>query len=328
MKAIRPQTFGGPLLLFGILLFCPYQVSGQTSIVGPPPLSHLNSNLQLLKSDELNPSHVGASAIGKGSSWAVSQPEDLLPDPPSPAFRAYENTCTPENPHSRACKVHLRAALLQSFEFLGAEMGGNLAMDSGAWLDLKWNITHGLFWSRYAKTVKRFRFSRWNDDDNLWTSWIGHPMMGSVVEFIWIQNDPKSRDLEFGKSGAYWSGRLWAMIPSAIFSAEWLIGPISESSIGNQGLWYYHDKANHNKWTNGTGSMDLLVTPVGGVLWSAGEDWVDLHLLKKVRARTNNHFKLFVTSLLTPTKSGANILRFRTPWYRDSEHAAPIGPAD
>ncbi len=224
--------------------------------------------------------------------------------------------------------MHLHAALLQYLEFLGAEMGGNLAMDSGALYTLKYDLSHGLFWSRYVYTLKHFRFSHWNDDDNFWTTWIGHPMMGSVAEFIWIQNDPKSRELEFGNSKAYWNSRLKAMIPSAIFSAEWLVGPISETSIGNQGLTYYNDKSNHNKWTNGTGFVDFVVTPVAGVLWSAGEDWVDLHLLKKVRGRTNNRAKLFITSLLTPAKSGANIFRFKAPWYRDSEHVRSTSLAD
>jgi hypothetical protein len=37
---------------------------------------------------------------------------------------------------------------------------------------------------------------------------------------------------------------------------------------------------------------------------------------------------LFLSSLVTPAKSGASILRNKPPWYRDSEHRSSIEPQD
>src|SRR6266849_5262449 len=66
-------------------------------------------------------------------------------------------------------------------------------------------------------------------------SYIGHPMMGAETEFIWIQNNPRYSEIEFSSTKSYWKSRLWATIPSTIYRFEWLLGSISESSMGNQG---------------------------------------------------------------------------------------------
>lgn len=232
-------------------------------------------------------------------------------------------TCA-ENPHSKTCRVRFLKAIVQSFIFLGIETAGNLAQDPGVRETTVYNISSGHFWSGYWKTLQNFRYTVWNDDDTLLTTYVGHPLMGAEIEFIWIQNNPKIRALEFQNSKTYWKSRLWAMMPSALFSAEWLLGPLSESSMGNQGRWYYHDKTAH-AWTNGTGFQDFVITPVGGLLWSVGEDWLDLHVGKRIRLKYKNPGMRLISALVTPTKSGANVLRFKTPWYRDSEQEGPSG---
>jgi hypothetical protein len=226
--------------------------------------------------------------------------------------------CSAENLHAKACRYHFRAAFLESAAFLAIEIGGYLKVDeaSGTVKQLEYDIDHGVFWKMYVQTLENFRYNHFNDDDAWTTTWIGHPMSGSFVEFIWIQNDPKSRGLRLSKSWPYWRSRLMAMIPSAIYSAQWLVGPVSESSIGNQGCCGYWITNGHT-WTNGTGYVDFVVTPTAGLLWSVGEDWIDIHLFERVRARTNNPLLLFGASFMVPTKSGANILRFKAPWYRD-----------
>lgn len=247
-----------------------------------------------------------------------------LPDAPAPKRVNVQAICTPDNPHARACRYHFRAALQESTVFLFIELGAYLKIDKGTWGVVKSDIENGEFWSDYVKTFNNFRFNHWNDDDTWRTTWIGHPMSGSFVEFIWVQNAPKTAGLQFGKSKAYWKSRLIAMIPSAVYSAQWLIGPVSESSFGNEGRYYYVNHA--GKFSNGTGYCDFVVTPIGGLLWSVAEDWADLHFFRKIRVRTNNPAALFAASFITPTKSGANLLRLKAPWYRDPEYSTNSAP--
>jgi len=207
-------------------------------------------------------------------------------------------------------------------------MVSDMAMDPIQRGKFVYAITNGQFWNNYWKTLQNFRYTHWNDDDSIKTTWIGHPMEGAALEFIWIQNNPKVSSLQFENTKRYWNSRLWAMLPSTLFSAEWLLGPLSESAIGNQGINYYHYKADHNKWTNGTGYADFVVTPIGGLLWSIGEDWLDLHVVKKFKAKHRNWALLVLVSSITPTKSEANLLRFKAPWYRDYEHLPAGMPAD
>jgi hypothetical protein len=246
----------------------------------------------------------------------------------APAFQVDRKGCDLKNPHSRACRLKYFSAFAQSFELLSIDMAGVMAMDPIGRANFVQAITHGQFWSNYWKTLQNFRYMHWNDDDSIQTTWIGHPMEGAGLEFIWIQNNPKVNSLQFENTRRYWNSRLWAMLPSTLFSAEWLLGPLSESAIGNQGIGYYHYKAHHNKLTNGTGCVDFYITPIGGLLWSVGEDWLDLHVVKKFKAKHRNWALRLLVSTITPTKSEANLLRFKAPWYRDYEHLPAGLPAD
>jgi hypothetical protein len=244
------------------------------------------------------------------------------------AFQVNREACDPKNPHSRDCRLKFFSAFAQSFELLSIDMVSDMAMDPIQRGKFVHAVTHGQFWNNYWKTLQNFRYTHWDDDDSIKTTWIGHPMEGAALEFIWIQNNPKVSGLQFENTRRYWNSRLWAMLPATLLSAEWLLGPLSESAIGNQGIGYYHYKADHNKWTNGTGYADLVVTPIGGLLWTVGEDWLDLHVVKKFKAKHRNWALLALVSSITPTKSEANLLRFKAPWYRDYEQLPAERPAD
>jgi hypothetical protein len=262
--------------------------------------------------------------------WSATRLPQALPPwsydlSPVPSKRQnLRELCTPDDPHARACRYHWRAAFEESAAFLGIEIAGYLKIDKGTWGVVKSDFENGEFWSNYVKTLENFRYNHWNDDDTWRTTWVGHPMSGSFVEFIWVQNAPKAAGLKYGKSWAYWKSRFLAMIPSAIYSAQWLLGPVSESSFGNEGLYYYINHA--GKYSNGTGYCDLVVTPFGGLLWSVAEDWADLHFASRIRAHTRNRGLLFASSFITPTKSGANILRLKAPWYRDPDYSTTTPP--
>lgn len=218
--------------------------------------------------------------------------------------------------HGKPCRVSWVRVLGESFIFLSTQHAGNIAMDHDTRLELMNGFDNGTFWSKYAYCVEHYRWSRWKDDDPFGVDYIGHPMMGAVTSSIYEQNDPKQRALMFENSRRYWMGRLRAMAYSAAYSAQWKVGPLSEASIGNTGMFYYIRQPDH-VWTNETGMQDFFITPIGGMAWNVGEDAIDRFILSHVRHGTRNKWLLLASSLATPGKSAANVMRFRAPYYRD-----------
>jgi hypothetical protein len=249
---------------------------------------------------------------------------------PSPAKLTREEKIRSESERTTACeegklrgkpcRVSWSRVLGESFIFLAAQHGGNIAMDH----DTRVQLTSGNFWQKYEYCVDHYRWSRWKDDDPFGVDYIGHPMMGAVTSSIYEQNDPKQRALMYENSQRYWMGRLRAMAYTAAYSAQWKIGPASEASIGNTGINYYI-RARDGVYTNETGMQDFFFTPIGGLAWNVGEDAIDRFILSHVRHGTRNKWLLLASSLSTPGKSAANVARFRAPYYRDPD-LRTIGP--
>jgi hypothetical protein len=195
---------------------------------------------------------------------------------------------------------HWRPALLQSAFFLGVQHGFRVATEPGTRADLK-----GPFFSDWGKAVAGVR--GWRDGDPFYVNYVGHPMMGAVAGYIYVQNDPRARVASFGTED-YWKSRLRAMAWTATYSTMFEIGPASEASLGNVGM------------KGGTsGVVDFVVTPLAGTGMIALEDALDRHLIRKLEARWNNRvFRIFVRSLLNPDRSMANLMRFKVPWHRDN----------
>lgn len=212
----------------------------------------------------------------------------------------------------KPCRVSWWRVLAQSFYFLSAQHLGNIALDH----DTRNALENGSFWGDYVYCVEHYRWWRWKDDDPFLVDYVGHPMMGAVTSSIYEQNDPKQRALMFENTHRYWMGRLRAMAYSAAYSAQWKVGPLSEASIGNTGLFYYV-RARDGVWTNETGMQDFFITPIGGMAWNVGEDVIDRYFLSHVRHARRNKWVLLAASLTTPGKSAANLTRFRATYYRD-----------
>lgn len=227
---------------------------------------------------------------------------------------AERNTaCETGQLHGKPCRVSWPRVLGSSLIFLAAQHGGNIWMDD----DTRHQLTSGHFWANYVYCVEHYRWSRWKDDDPFGVDYIGHPMMGALTNSIYEQNDPKQRALNYENSRRYWVGRLRATLYSAAYSAQWKIGPASEASIGNTGIQYYV-RTRDGVYTNETGMQDFFITPIGGLAWNVGEDAIDRFIFSHVRhAHPHNRPLLFVASFMTPLRSGANIARFRAPYYRD-----------
>ena len=194
---------------------------------------------------------------------------------------------------------HWSMAIKQSLLFLGVQHGYALTQPKTR-RDLK-----GPFFKDYVRSVKSLH--GWEDGGRFFTNYVAHPMQGSLFGFIQIQNDPKGMNQSFENSHAYWRSRLKALAWSAAWSTQFEIGPVSQASIGNVGL--------HGKQTY----VDLVVTPIGGFGWLVLEDFVDKNIIHMIERRSSGNFYIKIASrtFLNPSRSTANLLRFKTPWYRD-----------
>jgi hypothetical protein len=198
--------------------------------------------------------------------------------------------------------VNWGAVLRQSGFFLTLEQGFRVVTQPGTRDALK-----GPFFKDWIDAAKATK--GWGDGDDFLTNYIGHPMQGSVTGFIFAQNDPGGHKQEFGRNSAYWKSRLRATAWSALYSAPFELGPISEASLGNVGV--------HGGSLSGV--VDLVVTPTAGLGWQIGEDAIDKYLIMRIEGWTRNPVVLMLArSFLNPTRSFANAMRWKVPWNRDT----------
>lgn len=198
------------------------------------------------------------------------------------------------------------SAFRQSMIFLGIQHAFRLATEAGTRADLK-----GPFFKDYFRTLGSLR--GWDDGDPFIVNYIGHPMMGAATGFIQIQNDPRGINEAVSWKKAYWKSRLKAMGWSFAYSTQFELGLFSEASLGNIGLRPYEGRKHPMAY------VDLVVTPVVGTGWLVGEDLLDKYLINRLEGRLPNRMTiLLVRSFLNPTRSFANAMRGKWPWYRDN----------
>ena len=205
------------------------------------------------------------------------------------------------NPVTQDTTFEWKPALSQSMRFLFVEHGFRLVMQPKTRQRLG-----GPFVSDYIESVKTL--SGWGDGDIWFINYVGHPMQGAMSGYIQVQNDPEGRHLEFSNDKRYWRSRLKALAWNAAYSTQFEVGPISESSIGNVG---------QRKGTSGY--VDLVMTPTGGFAVMLAEDALDRFLVKKWEARTNSlRMRGFYRVVFNPSRAFANVLRGKSPWFRDA----------
>jgi hypothetical protein len=164
----------------------------------------------------------------------------------------------------------------------------------------------GPFMRDYGRSLKGI--SGWSDGDPFIVNYVGHPMEGAIAGYIAIQNDPASRKLRFGNNSTYWNSRLRAMAFATAYSEQFEIGPVSEASIGNI-----------QAGTVERGVVDHFVTPLVGFGWMVAEDAIDEHFVMKVEGWSKNRAVMVLTrSLMNPSRSFSNLMRFKPPWHRDT----------
>lgn len=189
-------------------------------------------------------------------------------------------------------------ALRQSFFFLSVQHTSRLAQKKMR------REFGGPFFRDWGDSIKGIQ--GWCDGDAWLTNYLGHPWLGGITGYIQIQNDPRGRRLQFENSPRYWTSRMKAMAWSAAYSTQFEIGPISEAAIGNVG-----------KNPGTAGWVDLVVTPTLGTAALIGEDALDRYYIQRWETR-NAHVLRITRTFLNPSRSIANLLRFKRPWHRDN----------
>jgi hypothetical protein len=193
-----------------------------------------------------------------------------------------------------------RPALGESLLFTGVMHAFNIATEAGTR-----DALNGRWFQDYMHSVSELR--GWSDGDTFMAPYVGHPIEGSVFGFIERQNDPKYRLVQWGDGRAYWISMLRSMPYSAVWHAQWKIGPASEASIGNVML---HASP---------GFICLVDTPTLGFVVMLAEDTADRYLIMGLENRTTNRpLIILARSFLNPGRTFANIMAFRPPWVRDT----------
>jgi hypothetical protein len=221
---------------------------------------------------------------------------------------------------------HAKGLLLQSFAFLMLQEGTRIMTANQ---DDRHNLLNKPFWSDYWASLQQFNMRRWNDGDSIKVNYIGHPMQGAISGYIEIQNDPRGRALKISRDNRYWKSRGRAFLWTTAYSTLFELGPMGEAGVFNEGGETYPIGCKGNdsaceataKYTNNTGWVDFIITPIVGTLWVLGEDTIDRYVTDPLVERHPTAFGYKVMrSSLNPTRSVANMLRGRYPWYRDYEH--------
>jgi hypothetical protein len=214
---------------------------------------------------------------------------------------------------SKPEKFHWGPALRQSLNFLAIQQGVMLASDDEA----RYQLSHHHWFQMYMKSVRGN--THWDDGDPWLDNYVGHPIQGAITGYIQIQNDPAGRGLDFSNTRAYWKSRMKAMAWNAVYSAQFEIGPFGEASIEKLGSYQYRNCVPGCKVTNGAGFVDFVITPAVGTAWIVVEDLLDQAIPEKLESRFGRSgWTNLLRCVVNPSRSAANILAHRAPWYRAS----------
>jgi hypothetical protein len=218
---------------------------------------------------------------------------------------------------------HWGRALAESGTFLVIEQAYVVHTDFH-WVTIENGIPFNHYWRDYMQSLTSWWHAGWSAGENPLYNYVGHPIQGALTSYIEIQNDPKSRNLEFSNTKAYWRSRLKATIWNTVYSTQWSIGLLSEPTVEKYGSktrppWNSNGSFPCNTSTcySGVGKVNLVMTPVGGLGWLLTEDILDKKIVERVEANTDNRLLIdTVRSALNPIRGGANILHGKRPWWR------------
>jgi hypothetical protein len=168
----------------------------------------------------------------------------------------------------------------------------------------------GPFLRDWMDSVNRLR--GWSDGGKFFTNYVAHPLQGSTASFIYKNNDTRYNTMLFSPHDSrYWKMTGSALAFSAVHSLLFEIGPYSEASIGNVGM---KEGLGYSEMA----MIDLVITPTIGTALFLGEDAIDKYLSQRIeRGTQNGSIRVLARILFNPTRSLSNVLRFKSPAYRD-----------
>lgn len=198
-------------------------------------------------------------------------------------------------------KINWSGLISQSLFFTGLQHGFRFATEPGTRAGMRGHFLEG-----YAYSVGNLH--GWDDGDPFYVNYVGHPLQGAVSGYLYAQNDAQAKLLRFGSDRRYWRSRMKAMGYAFAYSAWFEIGPISESSMG---------KVQGKRPQQGL--VDHVVTPVIGTGWMIAEDFLDEKVILPFERKFENRWaRMMVRGWLNPSRSFANMMRLKVPWYRDN----------
>jgi len=217
---------------------------------------------------------------------------------------------------------HWGPALRESFTFLVIEQA-YVVHDDFRWVVVENGIPFNHYWRDYMQSLTSWWKAGWSAGEDPMYNYVGHPIQGAMTSYIEIQNDPASENLEFANSKEYWRSRLKATIWNTVYSTQWSIGPFSEMTVEKYGSKARPPWNSNGSWPcttkhcySGVGKVNLVITPVGGLGWVVGEDWLDKKIVRRVERNTNN--RLLIDTLrcsLNPIRGGASMLHGWRPGF-------------
>lgn len=152
----------------------------------------------------------------------------------------------------------------------------------------------------------------WSDGDGYYENYLGHPIEGAVSGYIWVRNDTRYRNVQFGMDRDYWMSRLRAYAFAWAFSEQFEIGPISEASIGQI-----------QRYCCAYGFVDHVITPNGGLVWMLAGDALDRYVTVPIENRTHNIvLRILARGVLNPPQTFANTMMLEKPWRRENRGSA------
>lgn len=192
--------------------------------------------------------------------------------------------------------------LQQNALFLGVQQGFRAGFQQGTRDELK-----GAYFRDYFKSINGFR--GWDDGDAFIANYVAHPLQGATYGYTYLHNHAREKYIPVDfSSGDYWRSRMKALAWSAVASTHYELSPLGDPGIGNVGM------------APGTkGAVDLVVTPTAGLAVLLAEDYLDSTVVTPFERRFHNRWaRMMVRSFLNPSRSMANLLRFKVPWHRDT----------
>jgi len=206
----------------------------------------------------------------------------------------------PVKPDKEDTRVHWAPAFWESLYYTGIMHAFNLSMQPGTR-----DTLNGHWLQHWTSSVSELR--GWSDGDMFMAPYVGHPIEGSVFGYVFRQNDPKYRTVQFGDGRDYYISLLRSMAYSAVWHTQWKVGPISEASLGNVML---HASP---------GFITLVDTPTLGAVTMLAEDAADRYVIMGLENRTSNRMVIILArSFLNPGRTMGNLLAFKCPWVRDT----------